>query len=138
MDERVEEATAVAEAHAEASLKRGQVGLLLRRHMGRNVGHDAGLYQSHARPGARKRWPCYGVDRTAHCLVTAGARQPTLIVLPQGDEGYWLNHAGGERWGDYVASDVVTSVDATYRTLPAAGSRAVGGLSMGGHGALQL
>src|SRR5262249_57251604 len=61
-----------------------------------------------------------------------------LMVLPQGDEGYWLNHASGPRWGDYVSGDVVDYFDATYRTLPAAGSRAVGGLSMGGHGALQL
>jgi hypothetical protein len=44
----------------------------------------------------------------------------------------------GPRWGDYVAQDVRCHVDATYRTQPDAAHRAIGGLSMGGSGALQL
>jgi enterochelin esterase-like enzyme len=59
-------------------------------------------------------------------------------VLPQGANGYWANQQGGEAWGDYVARDLVAHVDATYRTLPRREARAVGGLSMGGHGALCL
>jgi S-formylglutathione hydrolase FrmB len=62
-----------------------------------------------------------------------------ILVLPQGDYSYWVNHAtDGSRWGDYTAEDLVRHVDATYRTLPDAAHRAVGGLSMGGFGALQL
>jgi S-formylglutathione hydrolase FrmB len=50
-----------------------------------------------------------------------------------------MNHAGGgARWADFVARDLVTHVDATFRTDPRRAQRAVGGLSMGGHGALQL
>jgi S-formylglutathione hydrolase FrmB len=61
------------------------------------------------------------------------------VVFPQGDYAYWVNHVdGGPRWGDYVARDLVRQVDATYRTLPTAARRGIGGLSMGGHGALQL
>jgi len=37
-----------------------------------------------------------------------------------------------------VAVDLVDHVDATFRTEPVRERRAVGGLSMGGHGALQL
>ena len=59
--------------------------------------------------------------------------------MPQGDLSYWVNWVdGGPRWGDYVARDVRRQVDATFRTLPDASHRAVGGLSMGGAGALQL
>src|SRR5690606_4402856 len=47
-------------------------------------------------------------------------------------------HASGERWADYVVNDVVAQVDATYRTIPAPEGRAIGGLSMGGEGALRL
>ena len=62
-----------------------------------------------------------------------------IVVLPQGDDGYWVNQVeDGPAWGDYVALDLVQHIDATYRTLPMRGSRAVGGLSMGGAGALQL
>ena len=65
--------------------------------------------------------------------------QPFIIVVPEGGHSYWLNHAGdGERWGDYVATDVVRFTDENYRTLPGRENRAIGGLSMGGLGAMQL
>ena len=61
------------------------------------------------------------------------------MVMPEGDKSYWLNHAnGGPRWGDYVARDVVNYIDANYRTLRKRESRAIGGLSMGALGAMQL
>jgi S-formylglutathione hydrolase FrmB len=62
-----------------------------------------------------------------------------IVVTPSGRAGYWVNHAdGGPRWGDYVADDLIAHVDATYRTVPRREARAIGGISMGGHGALQL
>src|SRR4051794_30148400 len=96
------------------------------------------LYLLHGIGGDNREWLGYGVDAAATCLLAAGCIQPFLIVLPQGDEAYWLNHADGPRWGDAIADDLVAHVDATYRTIPERASRAVGGLSMGGHGALQL
>jgi S-formylglutathione hydrolase FrmB len=58
--------------------------------------------------------------------------------MPGGRSGYWVNHAdGGPRWGDYVVKDLVGHVDATYNTIAQRGARAIGGISMGGHGALQ-
>ena len=68
---------------------------------------------------------------------------PMIMVAPQGGLGYWMNQDGGALgrgtpWGDYVARDVVRHVDQSYRTLAQRESRAVGGLSMGGHGAIQL
>lgn len=96
------------------------------------------LYLLHGIGGDNREWLGYGVDVAATCLLAAGRIPPYLIVLPQGDEAYWLNHADGPRWGDAIADDLVAHVDATYRTIPDRASRAVGGLSMGGHGALQL
>ncbi len=61
-----------------------------------------------------------------------------IIVMPEGEESYWINHPDGARWGDYVAFDLVAHIDATYRTIREPGGRAIGGLSMGGYGALQL
>ena len=72
-------------------------------------------------------------------MMRAGRMPPLIIVVPEGGHNYWFNHAvDNERWGDYVASDVVNYIDATFRTLPRRESRAIGGLSMGGLGAIQL
>jgi enterochelin esterase-like enzyme len=96
------------------------------------------LYLLHGIGGDNREWLGYGVDGAATCLLAAGRIQPYLMVLPQGDEAYWLNHTDGPRWGDAIADDLVAHVDASHRTIPDRASRAVGGLSMGGHGALQL
>ncbi len=70
--------------------------------------------------------------------ATAACR-PLIIVFPQGDTGYWTDNAGnGPRWGEYIWKDVVNHIDAVYRTIRTAQARAVGGVSMGGWGALSL
>jgi S-formylglutathione hydrolase FrmB len=70
---------------------------------------------------------------------------PMIIILPEGDQEYWVDHvvstqtgANGEKWGTYTARDVVSVIDSRYRTIADASARAIGGLSMGGHGAMQL
>ncbi len=105
----------------------------------------ATLYMLHGRNtlgadrGSDTEWVTLGLPQTADRLIAAGEMPPTVVVMPQGDAGYWMNHAnGGPRYGDYTAKDVVAHIDATYRTVPDAAHRAVGGLSMGGHGAMQL
>lgn len=101
--------------------------------------HYPVLYMLHGASGENNEWITYDLFDAADRLIHAGAIQPLLIVLPQGDEGYWVDHAdGGPQWGKYVADDVVGEVDTHYRTVPDRAHRAIGGLSMGAHGALQL
>jgi S-formylglutathione hydrolase FrmB len=88
--------------------------------------------------GQRAEWREIGLLDTADALMGAGFVDPFLIVLPQGDQGYWLDHHDGPRWGTYLAEDVVGEVDGRYRTAAARQARAIGGLSMGALGALQL
>jgi enterochelin esterase-like enzyme len=84
-------------------------------------------------------WAELGLLKAADYLIRAGAIEPLIIVLPQGEDGYWVDQAdNGPQWGYYVARELVTLVDAQYRTLPNRAARAIGGLSMGGHGALQI
>ena len=84
-------------------------------------------------------WLGYALTEDLDRMLALGLLEPMLVVLPAGEQGYWMNHAdGGPRWADFVARDLVTHVDATFRTDPRRERRAVGGLSMGGHGALQL
>lgn len=96
------------------------------------------LYMLHGFGGSNTEWIGYGFPEEADREINTGEIPPMLIVFPQGDQAYWVNHADGEPWGDYTAKDVVTYIDAAYRTLPDASHRAIGGLSMGAHGALQL
>lgn len=41
-------------------------------------------------------------------------------------------------WEDYVAKDLVTYIDAHYRTIPKAESRGLAGHSMGGYGTMRI
>ncbi|HEX6293161.1 MAG TPA: alpha/beta hydrolase-fold protein, partial [Herpetosiphonaceae bacterium] len=97
------------------------------------------LYVLHGRGGGSGEWKDYGLFDEADRLIREKRIAPLMIVSPQGDLGYWMNHAGGgERWGDYITGDLIPHIDATYRTEAEPRHRAIGGISMGGHGALQL
>jgi len=97
-------------------------------------------YMLHGAGGHYSEWVAYGLPESAEDLIWNGEVQPMIIVMPQGDQSYFVNHVGTDeaRWGDYIAFDLVAHIDATYRTIPQPSSRAIGGLSMGGFGALQL
>ena len=97
------------------------------------------LYMLHGGGGDKDEWPAYGLINDADQAIVSKDIAPIIIVMPQGDLGYWVNWPdGGPRWGDYVVHDLRGQIDSTYRTLPDAAHRAIGGLSMGGAGALQL
>jgi enterochelin esterase-like enzyme len=97
------------------------------------------LYMLHGGGGDREEWVAYGLIDAADQEIRTNSLAPMIIVLPQGDKGYWTNNTGdGPRWGDYVIRDLVPHIDITYRTLRDRSARAIGGLSMGGWGALQL
>jgi enterochelin esterase-like enzyme len=97
------------------------------------------LYMLHGAGGSKDEWPAYGLATNVDRSIVSKDINPLIVIVPQGDLGYWVNWAnGGARWGDYIARDLRRHVDATYRTLPDASHRAIGGLSMGGAGAMQL
>lgn len=97
------------------------------------------LYFLHGMSGDPNEWLRYGVQEAATSLMGDGTIVPFIIVLPAGDQGYWVDQVnGGPQYATYVARDVVAEIDGHYRTLPDRQYRAIGGLSMGGHGALQI
>jgi enterochelin esterase-like enzyme len=101
------------------------------------------LYLLHGVGGAAgvgpEEWLGYALTETLERMLSLRLLEPMIVVLPQGEQSYWMNRIdGGPRWADFVAEDLVANVDATFRTVPVREARAVGGLSMGGHGALQL
>jgi enterochelin esterase-like enzyme len=96
------------------------------------------LYMLHGVAGDSSEWQSIGLLDTADRMIRAGQIEPMLIVLPNGGANYWVNHADGARWGDFMLDDVVPSVDGNYRSIADRSARAIGGLSMGGEGALRL
>jgi enterochelin esterase-like enzyme len=98
------------------------------------------LYMLHGAGGNYTEWTDSFLPEQADRMMVAHEIPPLIIVMPDdGGQTYWANWSeGGPRWGDYLTEDVVGTIDQRYRTLPNAASRAIGGLSMGGLGALNL
>ena len=70
--------------------------------------------------------------------------RPVILVMPFGSTGAfadkeWANGTGrNEGWETFVARDLVGAIDARYRTIRSGNGRALGGLSEGGYGALNI
>jgi enterochelin esterase-like enzyme len=97
------------------------------------------LLMLHGASGDHAEWATIKLIDWADQLIAEGAIPPLLVALPQGDFGYWVDHVDdGPRWGTYTVRDVVGYLDANLPTLQRPEARAIGGLSQGGHGALQL
>lgn len=64
-----------------------------------------------------------------------------IIVMPEGENfSFYLDSPvnKGSQFETYITSEVISKIDATYRTVADKKGRVICGLSMGGHGALYL
>ncbi|TMK80449.1 MAG: hypothetical protein E6G45_00760, partial [Actinobacteria bacterium] len=83
-----------------------------------------------------------GVDEDV--LVANHTVHPAILVMPYGSTGFftdkeWANGIHlGEGWETFMAHDVVRAIDHRYRTIRSGRGRALGGLSEGGYGALNI
>ena len=77
-------------------------------------------------------------------LVARRRVRPMILVMPFGSTGTftdkeWVNGIGpGEGWATFVSRDLVRAVDTRYRTIRRRSARAIGGLSEGGYGAINI
>jgi enterochelin esterase-like enzyme len=103
------------------------------------------LYLLHGfpgRPGAFLLTVKAGVDEDV--LVAEQRMQPLILVMPFGSTGTFSDKEWGNglspdgQWETFVARDVVRAVDTRYRTISTAAGRAIGGLSEGGYGAINI
>jgi enterochelin esterase-like enzyme len=101
--------------------------------------HFPTLYMLHGNGGNYTEWSDSFLPEQIDRLIVARVVQPMIVVMPDdGETTYFANWDNGPRWGDYITEDVVSTIDKRYRTLPDPASRGIGGLSMGGLGALNL
>jgi putative tributyrin esterase len=63
---------------------------------------------------------------------------PLVVVMPDGGRGWYTNALEGLAYEDDLLKDVIGLVDRTFPVRPERAGRAIGGLSMGGYGAVKL
>ena len=62
-----------------------------------------------------------------------------LIVTPAADSSFYINsHDGQARYEDFVIQEFLPFIERRYRTRHGRAARGIGGISMGGYGALHL
>jgi S-formylglutathione hydrolase FrmB len=62
---------------------------------------------------------------------------PLIVVMPDGFRSFYVNNREGHPFGDYIALELPAMIERTFHARTDRGGRCVGGLSMGGYGALR-
>jgi putative tributyrin esterase len=117
------------------------------------------VYLLNGLEGSELSWFQRGIRPVADSLIREGMPE-TILVAIDGDDGWYSNWitptpyeqcaslpreesassycVRSSRYADYIRTDVVAHVDATYRTRASPTGRGLLGNSMGGYGALKL
>jgi len=66
------------------------------------------------------------------------AGMPLIVVMPDGGRGFYTDAKQGYAYERHIMEDVIGFVDRFFPTVPERSGRAIGGLSMGGYGAMKL
>jgi S-formylglutathione hydrolase FrmB len=62
---------------------------------------------------------------------------PLIVVMPDGFRSVYVNNHAGHPFGDYISLELPAMIERTFHARTDRGGRCVGGLSMGGYGALR-
>jgi S-formylglutathione hydrolase FrmB len=117
---------------------------------GRSIGHASDLTVILPEGGSGGPFPVFyllhglsddhsiWVRRTSLERYTAGV--PMIVVMPTGGRGWYTNARSlpGRAYEDHMIKDVVPLVDRFFPTIARREGRVIGGLSMGGYGAVKL
>lgn len=81
----------------------------------------------------------HGISERLTIAMSEGEIPRALIVLPQGDLGFWTNfYDGTRRYEDWVVDEVMPRVARRYRTADCPSGCHLMGVSMGGEGSLRI
>lgn len=62
---------------------------------------------------------------------------PLIIVMPDGFRGFYTDHPSGPAYGKYIAEELVEFIERNFPARRTRSARCIGGLSMGGYGAMR-
>jgi enterochelin esterase-like enzyme len=96
------------------------------------------LYLLHGYTDDETGWTQFGeASYIADKTINSGEAPPMIIVMPDAGVTWYVNtYHGKVRFEDFMVSEFIPHIDATYRTRAMREFRAVAGLSMGGYGSL--
>jgi len=90
------------------------------------------LYQLHGLTDDYTAW----LRRTSIDRYVAGL--PLMVVMPDGGRSFYCDAAEGPAYEQHIMKDVIGFVEQHFPVRAERSARAVGGLSMGGYGAMKL
>ena len=94
------------------------------------------LYLLHGNGADRNEWVTRGrIKATADALIDAGQIPPAIIVMPDAGSTWYVDLK--ERMESAFFLELVPVIEKNYRALNTRDARVIGGLSMGGYGALR-
>lgn len=103
------------------------------------------IYLLHGVPGGSTDWfSAAHASDVADALAVGRVAREAIIVCPDGNGptyhvSAWVNSFDNkQRMEDSIATDLVEYIDSHYRTIADADDRAIGGLSEGGFGAVNI
>jgi len=101
---------------------------------------DEGWYGPNTRAGFQSASTT--VPAVADRAIGSGSARATILVMPNAQTIYqgsmYSNSVTTGNWEAYVTQDLVSYVDAHYRTIPQRASRGLAGHSMGGYGTIRI
>lgn len=63
---------------------------------------------------------------------------PLIVVMPDGYRGFYTNNDQGPAYAKYMGEELPAFVERTFQAKTTGAARCIGGLSMGGYGALRI
>ncbi|HLJ54996.1 MAG TPA: alpha/beta hydrolase family protein [Chthonomonadaceae bacterium] len=63
---------------------------------------------------------------------------PLIVVMPDGGRGFYCDAEEGMAWETAIARDLIDLIDSMFPTIAERAGRCIGGLSMGGYGAMKF
>jgi len=90
------------------------------------------LYQLHGLSDDHTAWMRWtSIERYCHGL-------PLIVVMPDGGRGWYTDAVEGYACESHIMKDTIGFVEKCFPVRQSRGGRAIGGLSMGGYGAMKL
>lgn len=80
-----------------------------------------------------------GIPAQLETLMKSGKIPPALIVFPDGGNSFYTDYLdGSRRYEQLIVHDLPAHIEGHFRVIPESKFRALGGVSMGGFGALKI
>jgi enterochelin esterase-like enzyme len=81
----------------------------------------------------------HGISARLEAAMEAGTLPRAVVVVPDGDLGFWANwYDGSRRYEDWVVDEIMPAMARRYRTAPCPEGCHIMGVSMGAEGALRI